>query len=89
MGTWCTIGIFPNTLEAYSAAHKEWRIHFHVPLFIDTYGWLNSTRKEISKILALHKQNPVTQYLEIETYTWGVLPDDMQKPIAESILQGK
>ncbi len=75
----------PDALEAYSSAHKEWRVHFHVPLFIDTYGWLNSTRKEISKILALHQQKPVTQYLEIETYTWGVLPDDMQKPIAESI----
>ena len=35
----------------------------------------------------LHRQRtaPFTNHLEIETYTWGVLPPDLQAPISESI----
>lgn len=75
----------PEAIADFSASHNEWRIHFHVPLFVESYGLLNSTREEIVKILSVQKENSITDYLEIETYTWGVLPEDMQKPIAESI----
>ena len=81
---------FPDLAEALQAdasTHNEWRIHFHVPLFIDSYGLLDSTQAEIVKTLAVHKATPFTQHLEVETYTWGVLPTDMQKPIGESIVR--
>jgi len=35
--------------------------------------------------LALQKERQLTPHLEVETYTWGVLPADLQLPIADSI----
>ncbi len=76
-----------QALAADCSDHLEWRIHFHVPLFIATYGLLNSTQDEIVKTLELHKQHAISPYLEVETYTWGVLPEAMQLPVAESIVR--
>lgn len=63
----------------------EWRIHFHVPLFLANYGLLGSTQKEIIETLNVQKSSPFTRHLEIETYTWAVLPFEFQTPIHESI----
>jgi hypothetical protein len=65
----------------------EWRAHFHVPLFVSSYGVLGSTRHEIEKVLAIHEATPFTFHLEIETYTWEVLPADTRLPIGESIVR--
>ncbi|TLU99073.1 metabolite traffic protein EboE [Dyadobacter luticola] len=81
---------YPDLNEAladWKENQEEWRVHFHVPLFIDSYGVLDSTQGDIVKTLALHCENPFSSYLEVETYTWGVLPEDMQKPIGESIVR--
>jgi hypothetical protein len=67
--------------------YSEWRIHFHVPLFLENYGLLNSTQSEIVKTLEIHKKTPLTNHLEIETYTWGVLPKEVQIPLNESIIR--
>lgn len=77
----------PEALVADSDGQTEWRIHFHVPLFIESYGLLDSTQNDIVKTLEVQKNTPFTQHLEVETYTWGVLPADMQKPISESIVR--
>ncbi|PRY09691.1 hypothetical protein CLV24_11828 [Pontibacter ummariensis] len=64
----------------------EWRTHFHVPLFTEQYNGLQSTQKDIVEVLALlRKGNLTTQHLEVETYTWEVLPEDMKKELSESI----
>jgi hypothetical protein len=81
---------YPDLKEAladWGENQEEWRVHFHVPLFINSYGVLESTQGDIVKTLALHGANPFSSYLEVETYTWGVLPEDMQKPIGESIVR--
>ncbi len=82
---------YPDLPEALADEHAakadEWRIHFHVPLFIDSYGKLDSTQDEIVKTLDIQKQNPFTNHLEVETYTWGVLPQEIQKPIGQSIVR--
>jgi len=65
--------------------HVEWRVHFHVPLFIEQYGELSSTQSDIVDTIAIHKEKPFTNHLEIETYTWGVLPPEVQVPLNESI----
>jgi hypothetical protein len=52
----------------------EWRVHVHVPVFIDDFGAFRSTRFAIEQALALHRQTPISDHLEIETYTWDVLP---------------
>ncbi|GAA4343620.1 metabolite traffic protein EboE [Flaviaesturariibacter amylovorans] len=64
---------------------REWRAHFHVPLFVDDYGLLRSTRPEIKTVLALQQQRPFTAHLEVETYTWDVSPEAMKLPLTESI----
>jgi hypothetical protein len=53
---------------------EEWRVHFHVPIFLDDLGAFSSTRDFLEQILALHKVDPISPHLEIETYTWDVLP---------------
>lgn len=54
---------------------REWRVHFHVPVFLDDLGNFSSTQFFIRDALALHKQQPISEHLEVETYTWNVLPD--------------
>lgn len=64
---------------------KEWRSHFHVPLFIDQYGVLHSTQEAIVKTLEVCKQQHITRHLEVETYTWEVLPDEIRLDLTDSI----
>lgn len=63
----------------------EWRIHFHVPVFIETYGDFGSTQEELRTVLALTRERRLTPHLEIETYTWDVLPPGMKSDLGESI----
>lgn len=63
----------------------EWRTHFHVPLFTQTYSGLESTQQDIVEVLQYIQKEPLTQHLEVETYTWDVLPEDMKKELSESI----
>lgn len=73
--------------ETDNSPGNEWRIHFHVPLFTQVYGELHSTRDYIDEILDIHRQKPLSDFLEIETYTWDVLPDTLQRPMGESIVR--
>jgi hypothetical protein len=73
--------------DASNPATKEWRSHFHVPLFVQDYGLLKSTQDDIRKVLSIHCKQPFTQYLEVETYTWEVLPDALKVPLSESIIR--
>ncbi|RFS14557.1 metabolite traffic protein EboE [Emticicia sp. C21] len=79
---------FPDLNEAiagFDNTISSWRVHFHVPLFLEQYGLLSSTQSDIIDTINLHKEKPFTQHLEIETYTWGVLPKEFQAPLNESI----
>lgn len=76
----------PQALEdADNTTVEEWRSHFHVPVFIDSYGVLSSTRSDIEKVLQLQRKQPFTQHMEVETYTWDVLPADLKLPMDRSI----
>jgi hypothetical protein len=63
----------------------EWRTHFHVPVFVESYGLLDSTQNDIREVLSLWTDNPMTNHLEVETYTWEVLPEELQIDINASI----
>jgi len=63
----------------------EWRSHFHVPIFLENYGDISSTQQDILSVLELQKQRVRTRHIEVETYTWGVLPKDLQMPVQDSI----
>ncbi len=66
---------------------KEWRAHFHVPVFIKDYGVLQSTQEDITTVLAIQKERPFTHHLEVETYTWDVLPEGLKLPQTDSIIR--
>ena len=63
----------------------QWRAHFHVPISIKEIGVLESTQDDITTVLELQKNAPFTNHLEVETYTWEVLPEQLKLPIAQSI----
>lgn len=64
---------------------KELRTHFHVPLFIDQYEMLESTQNDVRAALRLLQKNKATHHLEIETYTWDVLPSELKLDVVSSI----
>ncbi len=66
---------------------KEMRAHFHVPVFTETYGALYSTQDQIKKTLSYIRDYPVTEHLEVETYTWEVLPEGLKMDIGQSIIR--
>lgn len=66
-------------------ADRQWRIHFHVPLFVAEYGGLGSTQAYVSQVLREVCKSRCTRHLEIETYTWAVLPDALKEELGNSI----
>jgi sugar phosphate isomerase/epimerase len=65
---------------------REWRIHFHVPIFLAEIEHFSTTQDFLREILAIHREDPVSAHLEVETYTWDVLPEqDRQEDVAVAI----
>lgn len=63
----------------------EWRVHFHVPLFTEQYGHLSSTQQDVIDTLDLIQKENIQAHLEVETYTWDVLPEPLKLDIQGSI----
>lgn len=69
----------PEALGPDGAADgEEWRVHFHVPLFVEKLSSFESTQAFLKEVLALHRAAPLSRHLEIETYTWDVLSDGVR-----------
>ena len=58
-----------------------------MPIFAEDFGVLQSTQEDIKEVLAIHCKDPFTEHLEIETYTWEVLPEELKLPIGDSIVR--
>lgn len=58
------------------ATDAPWRVHFHVPVHADPAAPLRTGRDELRASLAALLGGPVARvdHLEVETYTWSVLP---------------
>ena len=74
----------PDALQAAALGDigDEWRIHFHVPVFTHQLSG-NLTRFEgtsefLTELLALLANDPLSPHLEVETYTWDVLPAELR-----------
>ncbi|MEE8453961.1 MAG: metabolite traffic protein EboE, partial [Limibaculum sp.] len=68
----------PEALGRGAAADgEEWRVHFHVPIFVADLPEFDTTQDFLAEVLALHRATPVSPHLEVETYTWGVLPETL------------
>jgi hypothetical protein len=66
-------------------AAGDWRIHFHVPLFTRDYDGLASTQSDVARVIAAAEASRFTRHLEIETYTWDVLPPALKVDVVDSI----
>jgi sugar phosphate isomerase/epimerase len=76
--------------EAGGATGAEWRVHFHVPVFLPQMTDFGTTQSFLAEILALHRAEPISSHLEVETYTWDVLPEtyrnvDLSSAIAREL----
>jgi hypothetical protein len=64
------------------APRGEWRVHFHVPIIEADL----TTQAFLADLLALHRKDPISAHLEVETYTWDVLPPELRRrPIEDAI----
>ena len=84
-----TLTQYPDLPDALphiqDARATEWRVHFHVPIFTEHFGALSSTQEGIVTTLELLKERAFTEHLEIETYTWDVLPEELKVDLLESV----
>jgi sugar phosphate isomerase/epimerase len=54
---------------------RPWRVHFHVPIHRAAVGGVETTRGFLAEALAwLRAPGRALPHLEVETYTWTVLP---------------
>lgn len=75
--------VLTTTLEETQS--EELRTHYHVPIFSNKYDLLESTQNDIVKVLKLLQKNKAARHLEIETYTWEVLPNTLKLDMLSSI----
>ena len=70
----------PDAVAAFGEgqADGEWRIHCHVPVFLTDLGEISSTRSDLVATLAALRQKTRSSHLEVETYTWDVLPEKLR-----------
>jgi hypothetical protein len=68
---------------------EEWRIHFHVPLHAPAAPPFENTNDHLLGILDLLAANPqLCSHLEMETYTWEVLPPELKsQSVVEQLAQ--
>jgi len=69
-----------DALDAYESnpVTTELRCHFHVPVFLEEIGPFRTTRFAVLQALEMHRETPLSDHLEIETYTWDVLPEELK-----------
>lgn len=63
-----------------AALGDEWRVHFHIPIHAEPGGEFESTRDHLEGAMDWLAAHPAAcQHVEMETYTWEVLPEAMRE----------
>ncbi|MEM9365653.1 MAG: metabolite traffic protein EboE [Planctomycetota bacterium] len=88
-GQFTLFGDLPELIEASREhpelleSHDRWVIHFHVPVFLENFGALNTTRQDVETVFAVLASElgtyRFTGQWEIETYAWSVMPESMRQ----------
>ena len=75
--------------QSFGGLGDEWRIHFHVPLHASPGAPLKDTRDHVLCMLDLLQQDPgLCKHLEMETYTWEVLPKEIRSTdVVEQVVE--
>jgi hypothetical protein len=68
-----------DALDAFEKDPRpaELRTHFHVPVFLEELGAFSTTRYAVEEALQMHRSTPLSDHLEIESYSWDVLPAEL------------
>jgi sugar phosphate isomerase/epimerase len=67
------------------ATADEWRVHFHVPVNAESLGPLGTTRPDLRQALAAVRDLDYAPHLEVETYTWQVLPGEKLPSLVDGL----
>jgi hypothetical protein len=85
---------YPDLEPALSAgadagAAEEWRIHFHVPLYHSPSSGFDTTADHVLGVLDVVGKDPQRcRHLEMETYTWEVLPAELkQRSVVDQLVE--
>ena len=78
----------PDALAAEQWEH-DWLCHFHVPVYLREFmGGLRAANAELLAVLERLRENPAPQcVLEIETYSYNVLPDAVKSVSLAACMQ--
>ena len=66
----------------------SWRVHFHVPVNAERLGPLRTTRTELREALSTVAELDYAPHLEVETYTWEVLPESERRGSNADLVEG-
>jgi len=78
----------PDALRSEPAGPGEWRVHFHVPVFRADLGAFDSTQHDLVELLGDLGRHGDAVQLEVETYTWDVLPPELrERPLVDAIAE--
>jgi hypothetical protein len=72
----------PDALNAHpqaALARGQWRVHFHVPVYLAEFGKLQTSQAEIVAALNAAREHARVSHYEVETYAWNVLPVELQQ----------
>jgi hypothetical protein len=71
-----------------SPTAEEWRVHFHVPLHWQPPPEFGTTSDHVIELFDLLQLEPgLCSHLEMETYTWAVLPDALRaRDVSQQII---
>jgi hypothetical protein len=71
----------PDALAGGLDGMSEWRVHFHVPVHRAEHTTQAELERALEALVGGHR--PATRHLEVETYTWSVLPGDSAESAAD------
>ncbi|MES5824009.1 metabolite traffic protein EboE [Streptomyces sp. RG80] len=89
-GTVTGVDDLPEALAGGLAPDSPWRVHFHAPLHADPEPPLTTTASELTSALSALLGGPraLSDHIEVETYTWSVLPEHLRPQDREGLVAG-
>lgn len=78
--------LLDNPPEEFKSADC-WRVHYHVPVNAESLGPLGTTRNDLRAALKQVGELDYAPHLEVETYTWSVMPGEAPLDLTEGLTE--